>query len=133
MLRVYADGGARGNPGPAAIGIVIIDDQDHVVKQHKERIGISTNNVAEYTALVRALELSAQLTHDEVHVFMDSEVVIRQITGVYQVKAEHLLPYYHAVKKRESEFRKVLFRNVPRVAPYQVVADRLVNEALDGL
>lgn len=133
MLRVYADGGARGNPGPAAIGIVIVDGSDHVVRQYKERIGRATNNVAEYAALLKALELAAGLSRDEIHVFMDSEVVIRQVTGKYQVKAEHLVPYFSEVKKRAAMFSKITFSNVPRAASFQVLADRLVNEALDGV
>jgi ribonuclease HI len=131
MIRVYADGGARGNPGPAAIGIVIVDDKSHVLKQHKERIGVATNNVAEYSALLKALELAAQLTSDAVQVYMDSEVVVRQVTGVYQIKAVHLLPLYYAVKKREAVFKVIRYGNVARDAPYQILADKLVNEALD--
>lgn len=131
LVSVYADGGSRHNPGPAAIGFIILDENDCPLEQHKEYIGIATNNVAEYTALLKALQASARHTHGEVHVFMDSEVVIRQMKGAYQIKAAHLLPLYDSVKTLEKNFEKVIYRNVPRRSPHQAQADTLVNEALD--
>jgi len=130
-IVVYADGGSRHNPGPAAIGIVVLDEDSHVLEQYKEYLGVATNNVAEYTALLKALELSARYTSGEVHVFMDSEIVVKQMNGSYQIKAPHLLPFYKSVRKCEEAFKKVIYRNVPRTNPYQLQADKLVNEALD--
>ncbi len=132
LVSVYADGGSRRNPGPAAIGVIILDEHDQVIERHKEFIGTATNNVAEYTALLKALQLAVRHTQGEVHVFMDSEVVIRQMKGSYQIKAPHLLPLYEAVKRREKAFVKVIYRNVPRSNPHQAQADALVNEALDA-
>lgn len=130
-VRVYADGGARNNPGPAAIGIVMFDDQGNTLEHYKEYIGIATNNIAEYKALIKALDLSARYTHGEVRVFMDSELVVRQMNGRYRIKTPHLLPLYTEAKAREVSFEKVVYRNVPREDAFQALADSLVNAALD--
>lgn len=131
-IIVHCDGGSRSNPGPAAIGIVILDENNMTLEEHKECIGDTTNNVAEYTALIKALELSAKHTRKEVHIFMDSELVIRQMNGIYRIKKKHLLPLFQEVKKCEQCFTKVVYNNINRNHKFQVAADRLVNEALDG-
>lgn len=130
MVLVNCDGGSRGNPGPAAIGVVVWDEKRRVLKELGERIGITTSNVAEYKALAKALELASAYTHNEVHVFMDSELVARQVKGLYKVKASHLLPLLANVKRCEGAFRRVVYSNVPREDRFQSEADRLVNEAL---
>jgi ribonuclease HI len=130
-IFVNADGGARGNPGPAAVGIVIYDEQKNLVECYKAYIGETTNNVAEYMALIKALQLAANHTRDEVHVFMDSELVIKQMKGHYRVKASHLLAFFEEAKKCERIFRKVVYTNVSRNTAFQVAADQLVNDALD--
>ena len=127
---VHADGGARKNPGPAAVGIVIFDEQYNELTCYKECIGDTTNNVAEYKALIKGLELSAKLTRGEVHVFMDSELVINQINGYYRIKADHLFPLFQEVKNAERPFKKVVYTSVPRTNRFQEKADRLVNDAL---
>jgi len=131
-IYVNCDGGCRKNPGPAAIGIVIWDENHNKIEEYKECIGDTTNNVAEYKALIKALELSVKHTRNEVHIFMDSELVVRQINGMYRIKAKHLLPLYHEVKKFEQPFKKVIYNNVTRNNKYQIEADKLVNDALDG-
>jgi ribonuclease HI len=131
QIIVNADGGSRGNPGPAAIGIVIRDDKRKVLETYKERIGAATNNTAEYKSLIKALELASKHTKEELRVFMDSELVIRQLTGAYRVKAKLILPLYQQAKKLEALFQKVSYANVPREDSHQAQADQLVNDALD--
>jgi len=131
MQKVYAnaDGGSRGNPGPAAIGVVILDENKKVLAVHKEKIGIASNNIAEYKALLKALEMAAKHTTFELHVLMDSELVIRQMQGDYKVKAQHLLPLYLEAKSKEKMFKKIIYESVLR--EFNAHADMLVNEALD--
>ena len=130
-LTTYSDGGARGNPGPAAIGIVVCDAKGKVLKEHSDLIGRATNNVAEYCALVGALALASLLGAREVDVFVDSEVVCRQMTGAYKVKADHLKQLLAAAREEAGKFEKVTYRHVPRTHPMIERADRLVNRALD--
>jgi len=128
---VNADGGARNNPGPAAIGIVICDENKNKLECYKECIGYTTNNVAEYKALITGLQIAAKHTRGEVHVFMDSELVINQMNGNYRIKAPHLLPLLQEVKNCERIFSKVVYNYVTRNDSFQVLADALVNEALN--
>lgn len=132
--KVYlnCDGGSRKNPGPAAIGIIIWDENHNKLQEHKECIGNTTNNVAEYKALIKALELAARHTQKEVNIFMDSELVIRQVIGQYKIKKSHLVPLFQKAKKLEQAFSKVTYHSIPRDNPYQASADNLVNAALDG-
>jgi ribonuclease HI len=127
---INADGGSRGNPGPAAIGI-LIRDTNRTIAKFSQIIGMATNNVAEYKALVKALELASKFTKEEVYIFMDSELVVRQLSGDYRVKANNLKPIFERVRKLESMFRKVTYRNVTRDDKFQAQADFLVNQALD--
>lgn len=128
---VFSDGGARGNPGPAAIGVLICDAKGSVLQEHKERIGETTNNVAEYRAVLKGLELAHALGLQEVSYFVDSELVARQLSGRYRVKAEHLKGLFLQVKEREKQFQKVVYQQVPREHEKIKRADRLVNRALD--
>ena len=135
MRKVIAncDGASRGNPGKAAIGIVLWDEEHNKLKEHKENLENTTNNVAEYNSLIKALELASEHTKEELQVYMDSEVVIKQMNGEYKVKKPHLRELYDKVKDLQERFEKVTFSNVPRGDRYQEVADRLANEALDGI
>ena len=129
--KIYSDGGARGNPGPAAIGVLICDEKNHKLTDHGETIGETTNNVAEYTAVVRGLTLAAELGISEADYFLDSELVARQLAGIYRLKAEHLKPFYTQVKDLEKKFKRVTYFYVPREHPKIKHVDRLVNLALD--
>lgn len=131
-INVNCDGGSRKNPGPAAIGIVIWDESHCKLEEYKECIGEATNNTAEYKALIKSLELSAKYTRGEVHIFTDSELVVRQMTGKYRIRASHLLSLFHEVKNHERLFSKVVYNIVTRNNKFQIEADRLVNDALDG-
>ncbi len=129
--KIYSDGGARGNPGPAAIGVLVCDEKDVKLADHGETIGDATNNVAEYAAVVRGLTLAAELGISEADYFLDSELVQRQLSGIYRLKAEHLKPFFTQAKDLEKKFKRVTYFHVPREHPKIKHVDRLVNLALD--
>ncbi len=130
-LVLHVDGGARGNPGPAAIGVVISGPDGAVVDELAETIGVATNNVAEYQALLRGLERAAELGASEVHVINDSELVARQVTGVYKVKHPAMQPLHAQALAALGGFAAWTIKSVPRAQ--NSGADALVNQALDGL
>jgi ribonuclease HI len=129
-LVVHVDGGARGNPGPAAIGVVLSDPDGAVVEQLGEPIGETTNNVAEYRALLRGLERARALGADDVEVVGDSELVAKQINGQYKVKHAGLKPLYAEALQALAGFVRWQVRTVPRAQ--NAAADALVNAALDA-
>ena len=129
-LVVHVDGGARGNPGPAAIGVVVSRPGGEVIDELGERIGTATNNVAEYQALLRGLERAAALGAREVEVVNDSELVARQLNGVYKVKHPAMRPLFLEAVEALRAFDRWEVRNVPRAQNAR--ADALVNAALDG-
>ncbi|HUB04200.1 MAG TPA: ribonuclease HI family protein [Solirubrobacteraceae bacterium] len=132
MLKVvvHVDGGARGNPGPAAIGVVVSDADGAVLEELGERIGVATNNVAEYRALLRGLERARALDAREIEIVNDSELVARQITGAYKVKHPAMKPLHAEATAALREFDRWRIRSVPRAENAR--ADELVNEALDA-
>ena len=105
--KIYSDGGARGNPGPAAIGALVCDEKDEKLTDHGETIGDATNNVAEYTAVIRGLTIAAELGITDADYFLDSELVARQLSGIYRLKAEHLKPLFMRVKELEKKFHPI--------------------------
>ena len=129
-LVLHVDGGARGNPGPAAIGVVVSDPGGGVVDEVAERIGVATNNVAEYRAVLRALERARELGASEVEIVGDSELVARQLAGAYKVKHPALRPLYEQALGALREFDTWSIRSVPRAE--NADADALVNSALDS-
>jgi ribonuclease HI len=129
-LVLHVDGGARGNPGPAAIGVVISEADGEVVDELAERIGVATNNVAEYRAVLRGLEQARVLGAREVELVNDSELVARQLTGVYKVKHPAMKPLYEAAMAALRGFERWDIRSVPREENAR--ADALVNAALDA-
>jgi ribonuclease HI len=128
-LVLHVDGGARGNPGPAAIGIVISDADGRLIEEHAEQIGVATNNVAEYRALLRGLERAAALNASEVRIVNDSELVARQLTGDYRVKHDALKPLHAQARDALEAFARWRIQSVPRAQNAR--ADALVNRALD--
>jgi ribonuclease H / adenosylcobalamin/alpha-ribazole phosphatase len=128
--RLSTDGGARGNPGPAAFGYVLETEDGTVLAAHGERIGVATNNVAEYRALVAGLQKALELAVDEVDVVSDSELLVRQMTGEYKVKNEALRKLSLEAATLARRLRRVTYRSVRR--EHNELADRLVNEALDA-
>jgi ribonuclease HI len=129
-LCVHVDGGARGNPGPAAIGIVVSTPDGDVLDEAAERIGVATNNVAEYRALLLGLERARALGATDVEVINDSELVARQIGGAYKVKHAGLRPLYDQAMTALRGFDRWSVRSVPRAQNAR--ADGLVNAALDA-
>lgn len=130
-LKIYSDGGARGNPGPAAVGVLICNERGEALKEHHEVIGETTNNVAEYTAVIVALELARNLGADEIDYFVDSELVAHQLSGKYRVKTPHILSLFRQVKAGEKFFKKINFTQVPRTHEKIRYVDKLVNQALN--
>jgi ribonuclease HI len=128
---VHVDGGARGNPGPAAVGVVVSDPEGAVLDEYAERIGVATNNVAEYQALLRGVRRAAALGASEVEFVNDSELVAKQINGAYKVKHPAMKPLYEEAIAALRGFERWTIRSVPRAQNAR--ADALVNEALDGL
>jgi ribonuclease HI len=128
--RLSTDGGARGNPGPAAYGYVLEADDGTVLAAHGEKIGVATNNVAEYRALVAGLEKAAELGVDEIEVVSDSELLVKQMTGEYRVKNEALRQLSLEAARLARQVGKVTYTAVRR--EHNELADRLVNEALDA-
>jgi ribonuclease HI len=129
-LILNVDGGARGNPGPAAVGVVVSDAEGNVVDELAERIGVATNNVAEYRAVLTGLDRAHALGADEVEIIGDSELVARQLNGLYKVKHPVLRPLYEQARAALESFRGWEFRTVPRAENAR--ADGLVNAALDA-
>jgi ribonuclease HI len=127
---VNVDGGARGNPGPAAVGAVVTDPQGAVLAERGDYIGEATNNVAEYRAVLLGLELAREVGANEVEVINDSELVARQIGGQYKVKHAGLKPLFLETMAALREFDRWSVRNVRREQNER--ADELVNEALDA-
>ena len=127
---LYTDGGARGNPGPAAYGYVLEGEDGTLFDARGETIGVATNNVAEYRALVAGLEKALELGVDEVDVVSDSQLLVRQMTGEYKVKNEALRNLSLQAAALARKLRRVTYRSVLR--EHNELADRLVNEALDS-
>ena len=134
-VTVFTDGGARGNPGPAALGVVFYDAKNVLMSELSESIGDATNNVAEYMAIVRALEHLATIVADTKGVILtvklDSQLVQRQMMGEYKVKDENLKVLFEKAKLLTGEYAQVVFIHVPREQNKE--ADKLVNKALDAL
>jgi phosphoribosylglycinamide formyltransferase-1 len=127
---VHTDGGSRGNPGPAAAGFTLDDVDGHRLQTKAFYLGETTNNVAEYTALIRALEAARKLGADHVAVYSDSELMVRQLSGAYKVKSEAIRPLFEQVNELRSLFESCLVRHVMREKNED--ADRIVNQALDA-
>ncbi|MBU1016999.1 MAG: ribonuclease HI family protein [Patescibacteria group bacterium] len=129
-LFLYTDGGSRNNPGQAAIGVVLMDNEKTVIKLGK-KIGIATNNIAEYSALIFGIETALKYQPKELICFMDSELAVKQLTGAYKIKNAELQKLAIKVKNLENQFEKVQFKYIPR--EQNSMADSLVNAALDNL
>lgn len=128
---IYSDGGARGNPGPAAIGAVILSLDGEVIKEISKTIGETTNNQAEYQAIIAGLEAAKDLGAESVECFLDSELVVKQLKREYKVKNKELAPLFLKVHNLSVQFKKISYTHVPREKNKE--ADRLVNEALDAV
>lgn len=133
-ITIYTDGGARGNPGPAAAGAVIFDAKGKVLKEVSDYLGEQTNNVAEYEALLRVLVAASNMFGKKLEgmrmdIKMDSELIIRQMQGIYKIKEPSLKERYVQIKELIKNIPNISFTHIPREQNKH--ADRLVNEALD--
>jgi len=131
-LHLFCDGGSRGNPGQSAIAFIIEDPiRGEVLKEHYDRIGVETNNVAEYKALIEGLKASRQFQPNRLICHLDSELVVKQLNGEYRVKMPTLQPFFNEIQDLTAELPDVVFMYIPREDNYR--ADALVNKALDEL
>lgn len=128
-LVIYADGAARGNPGPAGIGVVIEDERGRVLKEVSQFVGRQTNNQAEYLALIQGLEAAAEYQADAVLVRLDSELLVHQLRGEYKVKSPRLEPLMSQVQKLLARYKVVGIEHIER--RYNRAADRLANRAIN--
>ena len=129
-VKMFADGGSRGNPGPSASGFVITDMDDNIIVKQGIYLGVTTNNQAEYRALKFGLEEAAKMRVQTVHVYMDSLLVVNQMLGVFKVKNRDLWPIHDAIKQLAMKLKHVSYMQVPR--EFNKLADAAVNEALDA-
>ncbi len=134
-IIIYTDGGSRGNPGPAAIGVIFTDEKGKVIKEYAQKIGRATNNEAEYEAVIFALQKAKLLFGKkkakdmEIEVRMDSEFVVRQLNGQYKILDRKIEQLFLKVWNLKIDFKNVLFKHIPRFQNRE--ADKLVNQALD--
>ncbi|MDD5751739.1 MAG: ribonuclease HI family protein, partial [Candidatus Peribacteraceae bacterium] len=129
-LHLFTDGGSRGNPGQAAIGCILEDPaRGTTLREHYERIGIQTNNVAEYRALIEGLKIAQRYHPNRLICHLDSELIVRQLKGEYKVRMPTLLPFVEEIRELSTDFPAIEFRHIPRADNFR--ADALVNRALD--
>ncbi|HNU81213.1 MAG TPA: ribonuclease HI family protein [bacterium] len=128
-IIIHSDGGARGNPGPAGIGVLLTNEQGVSVAEISNFIGRATNNQAEYQALLAGLEKAKSLGAEEVVCRLDSELVVKQLNHEYKVKNKDLAPLFLKVHNLITSFKKISFQHVPREMNKE--ADKLANEAMD--
>jgi len=131
-VKLYSDGGCRLNPGPGAIGVLILDEVDGELRRHCQVIGHTTNNRAEYRALIKGLDLCAKYTRGRVYCFTDSQLVVNHMNGTWRLKDDGLRSLFHEVKQCEEVFQEVIYQHVPSTHPYIKKVDALLNEAFQG-
>ena len=128
-IKLFTDGGSRGNPGPSASGYVLLSMDDKILVEGGVYLGITTNNQAEYQALKFGLEEAQKLNPHTVHVYMDSLLVVNQLTGKFKIRNRDLWPIHDAIKQLAKTFKQVNYTHVPR--EYNKLADAMVNKTLD--
>lgn len=128
-LTIYTDGGSRGNPGPAGFGVIIYDEHNKVVAEISEFIGVTTNNQAEYKAILAGIKKAVALGATEAQFYMDSELAVKQLNREYKVKNKDIAPLFLAIYNLTLEFKKITFTHIRREKNKE--ADRLANEAMD--
>lgn len=134
-IIIYTDGGSRGNPGKAGVGVVVANDKNQVIKKYSKDIGVRTNNEAEYEAVILALQKVKHLFGKEkvrkrnIEIRMDSELVCRQLRGEYKIKEEKLFPLFIKIWNLKIDFGKINFKEIPRSQNKE--ADSLANQAMN--
>jgi len=131
-IKIYTDGGARGNPGPAATGVVIFDQDDKLLKIDAKYLGDATNNQAEYEALVQALQIAQKMDNiKSVECYLDSELIVKQLNGIYKTKSDNIKQLKLRVDFLMQSFEEISFHHIRR--EFNKIADKLVNIALDAV
>ncbi|MFX1238636.1 MAG: ribonuclease HI family protein [Promethearchaeota archaeon] len=131
--KLFVDGASRGNPGPAAYAFMLLGDKEEILKQGYGYIGNQTNNIAEYTAIINGLKVAKKLTNGTLRVYSDSTLVVKQMNGQYEVKAEHIFKLHTKVKKLVQNFKRVEFTHVKRNHEFIEKCDFLCNKCLDNM
>ncbi len=131
-IKVFTDGGCRGNPGPGAIGVLVLDGDGNELRREAECIGATTNNRAEYHAVIKGLNACAEYTRGKVTVYTDSELVVKQMSGTWRLKNKELRDLFVKVRHCAMVFKEVVYTHVKRTNPYIRKVDRALNEALEG-
>ncbi|MBI4056000.1 MAG: ribonuclease HI family protein [Elusimicrobia bacterium] len=129
-LKIFIDGASRGNPGPGSVGVVIQDARGKVVREFGKCLGFCTNNVAEYTAFLTALETAKNLKGTELSIYSDSQLLVRQFEGSYRIKKPELAQFMQKIRQWVRHFKKVSLTHIPR--EQNKSADHMANQALDG-
>ena len=129
MIKIFSDGGARGNPGPAGVGAVIYSDKGEVLAEVSEYLGIATNNQAEYKALIFALKRAKEMGAKKIMCYLDSELVVKQLNREYKVKNKDLAPLFLEVHNLSINFKNISYHHIPREE--NKAADKLANIAMD--
>ncbi len=129
-IKIFSDGGARGNPGPAGCGVVMMDEEDRIVGKFKKYLGEQTNNFAEYSGVILGLEEAKKMGVSEVDFFLDSELAVKQLNREFKVKNEELGKLFIRIYNLEQGFKRVTFSHVPR--EMNKLADELANQAMDA-
>jgi len=130
-LKIYTDGGARGNPGLAAIGVVVCNEAGEVILEHQDVIGEATNNIAEYCAMIAGLELAKRLKSEDVECYSDSKLIVNQLNGNFKIKTAHIRKLHERACSIANSIKQVSYHHLPRETSEIQSADRLVNAALD--
>lgn len=130
MIYTNSDGGARGNPGPGAVGFLVRDEGQILAKSSAFIGNFVTNNIAEYEGLIQALTLASRITNDEITCILDSELVVKQLLGEYRVKDKKLLALFLKVQELQERFKKIKYVCVSREDKFQQMVDELVNDEL---
>ena len=133
ILTIYTDGASRGNPGKASYGFVVFNDKKEKIHEEGKYLGIKTNNFAEYTAVIKALEyVEKSFSRDlEIKFFMDSKLVVEQLSGRFKIKSLNLIPLIKSIKVLTAKFSFVDYEHIPR--SMNSLADTQANKALDSL
>lgn len=129
-IKIYCDGGSRGNPGPSAAGVVFLSAEDQLLEQYHQYLGEQTNNFAEYSAVLLALDHIEEYKHDTLDFYLDSQLVVRQLNGQYKVKNKNISPLYRQIVARIAGLN-ISFTHVLR--EYNKLADEQVNICLDNI
>jgi len=132
-VKLITDGGCRGNPGEGAIGFIILDEKNRILTKVGKCIGYTTNNQAEYLALIEGLDYASKFTRGTVYCFLDSELVVNQVTEAWKIKDDELRKLFHKVLDKESAFKKVIYKHVRRTHQMIKEVDKIVNQSLDGI